>query len=168
MTNSEYDFNGNGKLNFGVSETQTEGEDYELVAAKYSVFEGSGVPLPELDIWVETDKAKYFAGETIELRIGGRNTGVDMLVDVYIAIVKSDGSIHCAPSWLPGIEPWIPNFMFPGGFTMLPATFFTFTLPCDLPPINTPGDYFFAGALTPPGDFTFLDLELAVFSFGVL
>jgi len=160
------DFNGNGKLNFGVSERQSEGDDYELIAAKYTIFEGTGAPT--LEIWVETDKTNYIPGDTIELKIGGRNTGIDRMVDVYIAIVKSDGSIHCAPSWMPGITPWIPGFMFPGGFSMAPVTFFTFTLPCDLPPINSGGEYFYAGALTTPGQLDFLDLELAVFNFGML
>ncbi len=160
------DFNGNGNIDFGVSEFQF--EDEELIAAKYSIFEGSGVAPPPLKIWVETDKANYLPGETIDLKIGGYNTGAGILVDIYIAIVKSDGSIHCAPSWLPGIRPWISNFGFPPDFSMMPGTFFTFTLPCDLPPINSGGEYLFAGALTPPGEFTFLDLELAVFTLGML
>ena len=164
ITSPSTDFNGNGNLDFGVAEVQYEG-DYELVAAKYTIYEGTGAP--DLEIWVETDKTSYVPGDAIELKVGGRNTGMDRMVDIYIAIVKSDGSIHCADSWMPGITAWIPGFVFPGGFSMMPVPFYTFILPCDLPPINSGGEYFFAGALTPPGTLEFLDLELAVFNFGM-
>ncbi|MBN2209716.1 MAG: hypothetical protein JW759_10535 [Candidatus Coatesbacteria bacterium] len=157
------DFDHNGKLNFGVSESQV--EDEELVAAKYTIFE-PGIAAPKLDIWVDTDKSSYGPGNSIDLKIGGQNTGMATVVDIYVAIVRPDGAICCAPSFEPGISPWITGFVFPGGFSMQPATFWTWTLPYS--PIETPGNYLLAGALTPPGQFTFLDLEVADFTYGLL
>jgi len=122
-----------------------------------------------LEINVATDKANYGTGEAMQPLIGGRNTGLSTMVDVYIAIVTPDGKICCAPNWEPGITPWIAGFNFPGGYILNPpvAFFNPFFLPCNTPPINVSGGYLFAGALTPPGNFTFLSLDTAAFNFGM-
>ena len=160
------DFNGNGKIDFGISELQEDelaNDKLELVAGKFSIYECSGAAGPSID--VATDKGDYVAGDTIQLKIGGSNPGPDTTVDIYIAIVEPNGSIDCAPSWLPGITCWIPSFVFPGGLTVPPFTIASFALPCNPPAINRTGNYLFAGALTPPGEFTFLSLDVAPFNY---
>jgi len=167
ITYPSSDFNGNGKIDFGIAEHQFDGE--ELLASRFAIYEFSGSTPPALEIDVATDKANYGPGEALQAKIGGRNTGANAVVDVYIAIVTPDGKICCAPSWQAGITPWIPNFNFPGGYTLSPpvAFFDPFFLPCNTPPINVAGGYLFAGALTPPGNFTFLSLDTAAFNFGM-
>ncbi|MBN1591642.1 MAG: hypothetical protein JW941_00170 [Candidatus Coatesbacteria bacterium] len=158
------DFNGNGKIEFAIGEHQF--EDEELLASRFTIYEFGGETPPVIEINVEVDKSAYQAGDLIQPKIGGKNTGSTQIVDVYIAFVYQ-GAIYCAPTWAAGVTPWISNFEFPGGFELEPSVFFdAFSLPCDTPPINVAGEYWFAGALTPPGVFEFLSLDYAVFNFG--
>ncbi|HUT03419.1 MAG TPA: hypothetical protein VM163_05965 [bacterium] len=161
------DFNGNGKIDFGISELQEEklpDNKLKLIAAKLGIYECSGGAGPSIS--VETDKTDYHAGDTIQLKIGGSNPGLAVAVDIYIAIIEPNGSIDCAPSWLPGITAWIPSFVFPGDLSVAPFTIAAFGLPCSPPPINSTGTYWFAGALTPPGEFTpFISLDIAEFHY---
>lgn len=163
------DMNGNGKLNFGISEHQREGED--LIAARFTLFEFGKQVEPELAVWVETDSADYDAGDLLTLKIGGQNTGsMDVAVDVYLALVPgSTGQILCAPSWAPGITPWLSNFVMPANFTLPPTPFFSWMLPSgggvDAPPIDTEGQYWFGAVLTEPGNFNNMLTEIDLTGF---
>jgi hypothetical protein len=166
LTRISTDVTGNGELNFGIGETQTQGE--ELIAGRFTLFEIESGQLPELSITVETDAPAYAPQDTIELRIGCKNTGMDVYVDVYVAMVTADGKIHCAPSWAPGITPWLSNFCIPSGFAIAPFPFFWFDVPrVDPPVIQNEGDYWFAAVLTTAGVFDFVtDISMAQFHYG--
>ncbi|MCD6327629.1 hypothetical protein J7M28_08760 [bacterium] len=162
------DLTGNGKMNFVLGQVQYDDED--LNAVKYTVYGHGGVTPPHVEITVETDKAAYVVGEPIEVSLGCENTGLDVNVDVYVALVTPTGGIYCAPSWEAGVIPWLADFTMPGGFVISPPwPFFTIDTPSDSPPINGPGTYAFGAVLTEPGNFNNMlcDISLAFFDYGM-
>ena len=162
------DLTGNGKMNFVLGQVQMDDDD--LNAVKYTVYECGGVTPPHVAISVETDKGAYASGEPIEVRLGCENTGLDVNVDVYVALVTPTGGIYCAPTWEAGVIPWLADFTVPGGFVIAPPfPFFTINTPSDSPPINGPGTYAFGAVLTVPGDFNNMlcDIDMAFFDYGM-
>ncbi len=117
---------------------------------------------------IETDAETYQSGDTIEVSLSAENDDEAMSVDVYVGIILPDGDIWSTQydGWSHSIEAWIPDIYVPAWFSMAPAVFWTFDLPCEAPPINVAGDYAFAALLTYPGTFTYVSMaSLAPFSY---
>jgi len=108
-------------------------------------------------VFIETDRDSYKAGDTIEVSLAGDNQGEGMSVDVYIGLLTPNGSLWtCGWYWSEAINPWIEGIYVPAGFTMNQKRFFSFDLPSGMPPIADPGEYSFAAVLTEPGTFNWV------------
>ncbi len=109
--------------------------------------------LAEPTVAIFTDAERYESGDTIEVSLSAENDDEAMSVDVYIGIILPNGDIWSTQydGWSHSIEPWIPDVFVPAWFELEPTTFWTFDLPCEVPPIEGTGDYAFAALLTYPG-----------------
>ena len=124
--------------------------------------------LAEPTVTIYTDAETYQSGDTIEVSLSAQNADEAISVDVYVGIILPDGDIWSTQydGWSHSIEPWIPAIYVPAWFDMASTMFWTFDLPCGLPPIEGAGDYAFAALLTYPGTFTYVSMaSLAPFSY---
>lgn len=89
----------------------------------------------------------------VELSLAAQNDGEGMPVTVFIGIQTADGEVYTAQAdgWSESFEPWIPEIYMPGGFSMDRTPFWSFNLPCDIPPIDSEGTYCFVAALAHSG-----------------
>ena len=111
---------------------------------------------PQISIY--TDKASYQAGDTIEMSLAAENAGEALSVDVYIGLVTPEGSLYTLGqlAWSQAIGPWIEDIHVPSGFSMDRSPFFWFPLPCEMPPIHRPGEFWFLAGLSQPGSLHFV------------
>ena len=126
------------------------------------------IALAEPTTTIHTDTNAYQSGDTIEVSLSAENDDQAMSVDVYVGIILPDGDIWSTQfdGWRHLIEPWIPDIYVPAWFEMSRTPFWTFDLPCGVPPIENEGDYAFAALLTYPGTFTYVSIaSLAPFSY---
>ncbi len=116
---------------------------------------------------VYTDKGTYLPGETIDVSLSARNLDAAIQVDVYVGLLTWDDSLYMLGSdgWTGSIEPWIRSIYIPFPFNMNRTSFFSFDVPCEMPPIGEKGSYLFAAGLSYPGLFLFVsDLSFAPFA----
>jgi len=108
-------------------------------------------------VFIYTDKGSYQAGDTIEVSLAGENYGEGINVDVYIALLTPDGALYTLGElvWFNGIGPWIQNIYLPSQFNMDRSPFFWFPLPCQMPPIDQPGEFAFMAGLMHSATFEF-------------
>jgi len=120
-------------------------------------------------VTIYTDAGTYQSGDTIEVSLSAQNDHEAMSVAVYVGIILPDGDIWSTQydGWRHLIEPWIPDIYVPAWFEMARTPFWSFDLPCAVPPVADPGDYAFAALLTYPGTFTYVSTaSLAPFAVG--
>jgi len=120
-------------------------------------------------ITIYTDAGTYQSGDTIEVSLSAQNDGEGITVAVYVGLLTPDGGIYTAQfdGWREGIEPWIPDKYVPPGFSLDPTPFWSFDVPCSMPPIQQPGAYNFAAVLTRAGTLDWVTaLSLAPFTAG--
>ncbi|MBN1594134.1 MAG: right-handed parallel beta-helix repeat-containing protein [Candidatus Coatesbacteria bacterium] len=111
---------------------------------------------PQISIF--TDREVYQAGDTIEVSLSGTNEGPDISVDVYIGLLTPGGDLFTLGGleWSQGIVPWIVGIQVPSGFSLAQTPFFWFDLPCEMPPINVPGEFSFLAGVTRVGTLDFV------------
>ncbi|MBN1593286.1 MAG: DUF1565 domain-containing protein [Candidatus Coatesbacteria bacterium] len=111
----------------------------------------NAIAAPQISIY--TDSSLYQAGDTIEVSLEAPYPGPEAVyVDVYIGLLNPDGVLYTLSQdgWTEGINtPWIENYYLRYGRHL--DSCFRFLLPCDIPPINEPGEFFFLAALTRAG-----------------
>ncbi len=133
------------------------------------VLAAGALALAEPTVTIYTDAETYQSGGTIEVSLSAENDDEALSVDVYVGIILPDGDIWSTQGgdWNHSIEAWIRDIYVPAWFELAPTMFWTFDLPCGLPPIDEAGDYAFAALLAYPGTFTYVSIaSLAPFNYG--
>ncbi|MBN1592871.1 MAG: DUF1565 domain-containing protein [Candidatus Coatesbacteria bacterium] len=122
----------------------------------------------EPSIGIHIDSDLYAFADTIQVSLSALNDGPDLFVDVYLGLMTPTGAIYTlgGEAWSVGISPWLSGMHFPSGFSLDRTPFLHFGVPCDMPPINSPGGYAFIAVLTFPGTLDFVSQE-SVAQFGV-
>ncbi|HUT04117.1 MAG TPA: DUF1565 domain-containing protein [bacterium] len=122
-------------------------------------------------VFIKTDSESYKAGDTVEVSLAGHNDGGGMSVDVYVGLLTPEGALYTLAwdGWCEGVKgPWAPGFWFPRLAQPQRTPFFWFTVPCEMPPINEPGEFFFLAALTRADTADLLsNIALAAFMVGM-
>ncbi|MBN1593706.1 MAG: SUMF1/EgtB/PvdO family nonheme iron enzyme, partial [Candidatus Coatesbacteria bacterium] len=121
-------------------------------------------------VTVTVNGSEYESSDRVELSLSASNDHEAMSVDVYVGLILPGGEIWSTQwdGWRHLIEPWVSDIYVPEYFDMPPATFWTFELPSELPPVKDDGDYSFAALLTYPGTFDWIcNASLAPFSYSV-
>ncbi|MBN2208952.1 MAG: right-handed parallel beta-helix repeat-containing protein [Candidatus Coatesbacteria bacterium] len=130
---------------------------------------GPSVAVAAPSVGIYTDRDNYGPGNWITVSLSGQNFDYGMSVDIYIGLLTPDGGtftlVHSG--WSHYLEPWIRDIYIPNPFDMPRTPFMWYSVPCDIPPINAEGEYFFAAGLTYPGTFEFVnDISFARFFYG--
>ncbi|MBN2209234.1 MAG: hypothetical protein JW759_08055 [Candidatus Coatesbacteria bacterium] len=86
-----------------------------------------------IEISLSTDQSQYGAGDTQIARISATNSGGDIDVDLYIAIMLPDGSLLFWPDFGSLMHPGFSMTPMPRGFSMTDVVFFNMALPSGLP-----------------------------------
>ncbi|MBN1591841.1 MAG: hypothetical protein JW941_01170 [Candidatus Coatesbacteria bacterium] len=92
---------------------------------------------PPINVSLATDYGSYTAGESQNAFISVTNTGDDLDVELYIAILLPDGRVLFWPNFWYDMTPCFSLAPMPQGFTLQDFCFYTVMLPGSL----TPGDY---------------------------
>ena len=119
---------------------------------------------PQISIYTDSDS--YQAGDTIEVSLAAENEGEAINVDVYMGLLTPDGALFTLGelAWSKEIQPWIENIHVPSGFSMDRTPYFSFDLPCEMPPIHQPGEFWLLAGTTYPGTLEFVsDIALTAF-----
>ena len=90
-------------------------------------------PGPPIEVALSTDENRYSVGDVHVARISATNTGGDMDVDLYIAIMLPDGSLWFWPEFSSEMRPGLSMTPMPGAFSMSDLTFLQMELPEGLP-----------------------------------
>jgi len=98
-------------------------------------------------VTITTDKPSYFWGDTLSLILSAENTGEDVRVDFYLAIIDPGGSIYFFGDWSTQMHPGITDLYLPSGFSLQDYLFFSCPIPGAAPPILQDGSFTFAAAL---------------------
>ncbi len=117
-------------------------------------------------ITIYTDSDTYTTGDAIEVSLSAKNLDEAMSVAVYIGLLGPDGVIYTLQfeGWTDGIEPWIPEIWVPRSYNLNRTSFWSFDVPCLMPPIEDEGLYHFMAGLTRSGTFEFVcDISYAPF-----
>lgn len=111
---------------------------------------------PVITIYADAGTNEF--GETVEVSLSAENDAVAMSVDLYVGVILPGGDIWSTQydGWSHSIEPWIPDIYVPAWFEMGRTQFWTLELPCEAPPIDESGEYYFAALLTYPGTFEYV------------
>ncbi|HUT03961.1 MAG TPA: right-handed parallel beta-helix repeat-containing protein [bacterium] len=127
-----------------------------VILAAFTLLPLAATAAPTITIYTDADT--YQSGDTIEVSLSAENDGEGMAVDLYVGIILPDGDIWSTQydGWRHLIEPWVPDIYVPAWFEMGTTPFWTFNLPCEVPPVGDAGDYAFAALLTYPGTFTYV------------
>ncbi|MBN2209258.1 MAG: hypothetical protein JW759_08180 [Candidatus Coatesbacteria bacterium] len=88
---------------------------------------------PPIDMSLSTNQSEYVAGDIQVARISATNSGGDINVDLYIAIMLPDGSLLFWPDLSSLMHPGFSMTPMPRGFSMSDVVFFSMTLPDSLP-----------------------------------
>ncbi len=88
---------------------------------------------PPIELSLSTDQSQYVAGETHVARISATNTGGDIDVDLYVAIMLPDGSLFFWPGFSSEMSPGYWMTPMPQGFSISDYVFFDMALPDSLP-----------------------------------
>ena len=129
------------------------------------VFCSAAIAGPTVEI--STDKTAYREGETIVVSIRGENYDEAMVVDVYVAMLGSDGAISILSDggWCEPGGAWLAGLSVPSPFWMDPAPFQWIDLPSEKPPIGQWGTYAFAAFAIESGSLDYWSpLSLAPFT----
>jgi predicted outer membrane repeat protein len=112
----------------------------------------TGVP-GELAIDCYLNHDNFAAGDALIAQVEVDNSGPDIAVDVYVAIVLPDGAIMTLTGggFAVGLYPWFSGVTLVEGFASGTVTVFETPVPGGMD-----GDYIFAAALTDPGTLTYL------------
>jgi photosystem II stability/assembly factor-like uncharacterized protein len=90
-------------------------------------------PGPPIQVSLSTDQKQYSGGDTEIARISATNSGGDIDVDLYIAIMLPDGSLLFWPDFGSVMHPGFSMTPMPRGFSMSRVVFFNMALPDSLP-----------------------------------
>jgi len=90
-------------------------------------------PGPPVELSLSTDQSLYSAGDEHTAMISATNTGGDIDVDLYIAIMLPDGSLWFWPEFISEMSPGFSMTPMPRGFSMSDVVFFRMELPGGLP-----------------------------------
>ena len=82
---------------------------------------------------LSTDQNQYSPGDTHVAMISATNTGGDIDVDLYIAIMLPDASLLFWPGFSSEMSPGFSMTPMIRGFSMRDVVFFNMTLPDNLP-----------------------------------
>ncbi|MBN1594019.1 MAG: hypothetical protein JW941_12320 [Candidatus Coatesbacteria bacterium] len=106
--------------------------------------------------------SRFRPGDTLVGFIETQNSGPEIAVDVYVAVVLSDGAVISitGEGLSQGIHSWISGAVLPDGFDFGPYEMLRLTVPSFL------GDYIFAAALTTPDQFMLIG-EPSLFHFTI-
>jgi len=132
-----------------------------VVISLIAVLPIMAVAAPTITIYTDSDT--YVAGDTMEVSLSTDNPGPGMSVAVYIGLLTPDGVLYTLGpwGWTNSVQPWISSIFHPGGWGLPRTVFWSFDVPCAMPP----GPYVFASVLTHPGTFDFVcDPSFAPFS----
>ncbi len=88
---------------------------------------------PAIELSLSTDQNEYAAGDTHVARISATNSGGDIDVDLYIAIMLPDGSLFFWPGFSPEMSPGYWMTPMPEGFSISDYVFFEMALADSLP-----------------------------------
>jgi len=112
-------------------------------------------------IIIYTDSDTYTAGDAIEVSLSAKNLDEAMSVAVYIGLLGPDGVIYTLQfeGWSDRIEPWIPEIWEPRSYNLTRTSFWSFDVPCLMPPIEDEGLYHFMAGLTRVGT---LEIEVDI------
>jgi len=102
------------------------------------------------------DQSWFYPGGRLSLTVAGENMGPSTDVDFYLVMWDSEGRFYSWPSWQPGVSPGLTDVHIPYGMRWRLQRFAEMTLPCDEPPINRQGRFWFAVALTKTQTMEFL------------
>ena len=115
-----------------------------------------------VDVGVFVDKSFVEPGGDVPaLSISGFNDGAATPVDVHFGLIAPDGTVYEYPDWNTRLRPWLPSFTLPANL-LFPATRIA---DLDRLPGNPQaGTWYVAAALTRPGTFDFLAVDLQPFT----
>ncbi|MBU1625751.1 hypothetical protein KKB18_00090, partial [bacterium] len=114
-----------------------------------------------LVINIEVDKEIYNPDETGEASISIVNSGASISGDFLLALIDPKTNIYFYPIWSDNIR--IFPVQIPGNFELDKIKFVEFKMPNEMPPIEKPGKYTFAGGLSTTGTYNFI--STGVFDF---
>ncbi len=118
--------------------------------------------LAGVDVGVFIDKSFVEpGGPESTLSISGFNDGPATPVDVHFGLIAPDGTVYEYPDWNTALRPWLPSFTMPANLRF-PAT--PIAHPEQVPGGLKPGTWYVAAALTRPGTFDFLAVDLQPFT----
>lgn len=86
-----------------------------------------------IEVSLSTDQQEYVAGDAHVARISATNTGGDIDVDLYIAIMLPDGSLLFWPGFVSEVSSGFSMTPMPEGFSTSDVVFFDMPLPHGLP-----------------------------------
>lgn len=93
----------------------------------------------------------YHPGDELSLSLMINNYGPEEIGDLYFVMIAPDGLFYSFPEWNEGTVPVAKNLIISEGFSMPMIEAINVNLPSYSPPINQPGEYVFALALTAQG-----------------
>jgi hypothetical protein len=99
--------------------------------------------------------------ESPQVSVSGFNTDAPVALDVHVGLIAPNGTIYEYSNWNTNLQPWLPNFTIPQGFSIPPTPLFQAGA---VPGGLTPGIWLAAAALTVPGTLEIVDLEFAPFN----
>jgi len=88
---------------------------------------------PAIELSLSTDQSQYAAGDTHVARISATNTGGDVDVDLYVAIMLPDGTLFFWPDFSSEMSPGYWMTPMPEGFSISDYVFFEMALSDSLP-----------------------------------
>jgi len=110
---------------------------------------------PSISIYADWED--YSIGEEIGINLAAENGwGNTVPVDVYLGLLADD-TIYClSPTgWVEGIVPWLVNFQVTPFLDVDRYEATQIETPCDIPPVDAPGEYFLAAGMTYTTTFQF-------------
>jgi photosystem II stability/assembly factor-like uncharacterized protein len=87
----------------------------------------------QIELSLSTGQSQYAPGDIHVARISASNSGGDIDVDLYIAIMLPEGSLLFWPDFSPLMHPGFSMTPMPRGFSMSRVVFFNMALPGSLP-----------------------------------
>ena len=135
-----------------------------IILSVFALLPMAAIAGPTITIY--TDNDTYATGDTIEVSLSAKNFDEAMSVAVYIGLLGPDGDIYTLQfeGWSDRVDPWIPEIWVPSPFNLNRTPFWSFDVPCLMPPIADEDLYHFVAGLTRSGTFEFVcDVSYAPF-----
>ncbi len=86
----------------------------------------------------------FTQGDRLKLMLDIQNLSTPLMTDIYFVIIDPQQNIFSAMGWENGIKSLYVNYLMPENLDIKDIPLCNLILPCEKPPIEQSGNYFFA------------------------